>query len=332
MSRTCKPLFVSCGILLCAAAPLHAQVSFNVNHEVFVPGGVATIPGQTVDYDGITTFVNGAATILSANVDCRINVAGCTQTPVIVNPPSSSPLSGVSYIAAADAVPYASTVSMSVTGAPTTALTAPLSIGVTAGDFTQLSIHYSGIAPAPTGGAVVEVSYFLNTTLTDNTTGSVADTSGAYASLSIMDPATYNPTLDANGLPSMSLPFLAESSQGNLFASGAPSFLEESDQVALSVDHSYLVELFAQAGVALPAGSTDDLSVTLSAFADPTFSIDAAWLAANPQYAASDFTITQIPSTTPVAVPEPPVVWLLFTGFGAVALCTRGRRRRALAR
>jgi hypothetical protein len=220
---------------------------------------------------------------------------------------------------------------MSVTGAPATALTAPLSIGVTAGDFTQLSIVYSGIAPAPTG-AVVEVSYFLNTTLTDNTTGSVADTSGAYASLSIMDPATYNPTLDANGLPSMQLPFLAESSQGNLFASGAPSSLGESDLVALSVDHSYLVELFAQAGVALPAGSTDDLSVTLSAFADPTFSIDAAWLAANPQYAASDFTITQIPNTTPVAVPEPPVVWLLFAGFGAIALSIRDRRRRAPAR
>ncbi len=331
MSRTCKPLFVSCGILLCAAAPLHAQVSFNVNHEVFVPGGVATIPGQTVDYDGITTFVNGAATILSANVDCRINVAGCTQTPALAVPPPASPLSGVSDSAAATAVPYASSGAMSVPGAPTTALAAPLSIGVTAGDFTQLSVVYGGSAVAPTD-IVVDVGYVLNTTLTDNTTGSVADTSGAYASLSIMDPATFNPTLDANGLPSMQLPLLAESSQGNLFASGAPSSLDELDPVTLTAGHSYLVEVFAQAGVALPAGSTDDLSVTLSAFADPTFSIDAAWLAANPQYAASDFTITQIPSTTPVAVPEPPVVWLLFAGFGAVALCTRGRRRRALAR
>lgn len=324
MSRISKSLIVSFGIALGAAAPLHAQVVTNVTSELFAPGGLAP-----VDYAGVTSAVNGVGTFPfpSFQVSCLVATAtGCTQGPVAAtaNLTGVSLVTGVSYSTTANAFTNSSTVSMSVTGTPAATPTGPLSVGVTAGDFRPLELTYSGSLPAPTG-VVLDVLYSLNTTLTDNTTGSTADTSGSLASVSVMDPATYNPTLDANGLPTIELPFQATASQGNLYASGAPSSLGGIGLFTAAVDHLYWVEDFAQAGVSLPTGSTDDLDVTLSASADPTFSIDAAWLAANPQYTASDFSITQ--AASPVAVPEPPVVWLLLAGLGAVTVTLRGRRK-----
>jgi hypothetical protein len=79
-------------------------------------------------------------------------------------------------------------------------------------------------------------------------------------------------------------------------------------------------------------GSTDNaphdysgLDLAFSAFADPTFALNAAWAAANPELAANA-TINRQFNGMPVPVPEPGIVLLLMTSL-ALLLVPRARSR-----
>jgi len=100
--------------------------------------------------------------------------------------------------------------------------------------------------------------------------------------------------------------------------------MNQTTPVTLGLNHSYLVELFLQGGAFLDPGSTDLLSVAFSAMADPTFSVDPGWLAANPEYSASEFTISQ--DYNPSPVPLPPTAWLMLSGLFGLGAVARTRR------
>jgi len=77
------------GVLMIAlGSPLHAQVSYNFTHDIYAPAGVATVPGQTVDYDLVLTNPGtNVPTFESYQAACgnyQVSL-GCTQsslTPV----------------------------------------------------------------------------------------------------------------------------------------------------------------------------------------------------------------------------------------------------------
>jgi hypothetical protein len=318
-------------LLIVMGAPLHAQVTYNFTHDVLAPGGMPTVPGQTVDYELVVANpTSSSPTFESYQAACGNYQAslGCTQsasTPVSASQAPTTPtgLPGWNYSYSLGSGGGSASFSVSVTGSTASPPTGLTGIGVTMGEFQQLNIAYTGGAPAP-GTIGMDVTYNLSTGLTDNSVGSSGRTIGANSSLAIEDPATFNPTLDASGFPSIGFVMGATASQGNQFGTGAPASLNQTSPVTLSLNHPYWVELFLQGGAFLNPGSTDALSVNFSAMADPTFSVDPDWLKDNPQYTASDFTISQ--DFNPSPVPLPPTAWLMLGGLIGLGAVARTRR------
>lgn len=291
----------------------------------FVP-----VPGQTVSYlSAVVQSGTSNTTFLQGIAACGISQSGCTQGPGsvhVLSPNTAVPalyglnetliLNGGDNLDSADFVLAGSTAGLPATGITTDVL-------AEANDLQQLQINYNGPLPAP-ATIGVDISYSLSSEiqdLYDIEPNPFLYSLGADASVSVLDPATYDPTGGA-------LPF--EGSIQEVFGAWADNgaVLNQTSILSLTPDKPYWVE--QDTGVSFfglePMLNGDAFIYNLSALADPTFSIDPTWLVQNPEY-AGDITISQqFNSGTPVPEPE---TWLLFAAVLPGLLCAARLRKRA---
>jgi hypothetical protein len=292
--------------------------------------GFAGTPGQAMTYiDGF----DGQPRV----VDCAVLAGACTQStgqPLSLTTTSTGPGNFVSTrtgTAGADQVSVSG--SLACTGACAT--TAGTNLGsIMAGDFQQLMITSALETPIE---IQLDITYSLLTTFVDNSVGVTgAYRPGVLAFAYVGEASSYHEgggiVVGPNGQLtidpfSLFMEFYAVAGAGipvttNPLPDPGSSVVNTTQAFTLLTDTPYWVGLAASlTTVFMQSADYSGLDLSYSAFADPTFSVNAAWAAQNPTLAAGlSLSRAYNGQPSPMSVPEPSAALLLATGVGLLML------------
>jgi hypothetical protein len=329
-------------LLMGFAAQANAQIPTLPETTVGIKttGGIVTVPNQTVSSVGQNAGNAAGQTIPTQQiVACMFITAGCTQGPGPVTMSFTqqpvSVLPGVSVTFNANALGnsvYAqATYTAGTTNLPVPPPGATYALGGgtnyilnASGSDDQLNILYTGGLPLP-ANVGVDMNYTIAANVQDNSTGAAASSDSYVAEIvALLSVADWNTLQAPSGSIFATGTGYEVATDAGTSLSGFPSSdtLSGPDLLTLAVDTPYVVSPELGLGFYLGGGDFSGLDVTVMGSVDPTFTIDPNWLAENPEYTASDFTISLVSTTT---VAEPPSVALF--ALGAAGLVLFGRRR-----
>jgi hypothetical protein len=313
-----------------SAQSANALVILNRDQQALFPFGSQPLPagfngeaGQTMSV--VTTFGSPAI------VDCAVLVGACTQSTGGVASTSSAAIPGtgvsVELTAAAGGDAVRADVRETCTSSCVTSTTTQPAVA----DYQHLMLALAG--PTLPEFVDVDVTFTLDSSFVDNSTVGMTSpyAASAISSLLVGQASTYN-TSGPGGIGAI---FAALDAQviagvdisGNLTAN--ESLVGVTQTIHLRPNEDYWVRMMARSvtfffefGVPGPAHDYTGLDLSFSMFADPTFALNAAWAAANPQLAAN-VTIGRQFNGMPVSVPEPATALLLVTSLALLPLFRR---------
>jgi hypothetical protein len=331
MPRLTSRLAVLVVSIAASAQSANALVVLNLDRQALfpfasqpLPAGFNGVAGQTMSV--VTPF--GAPAV----VDCAILVGACTQSTGAIASTTSAAIPGTAVSVAVTAAAGGDAVRADVRETCTSSCVTATTTQPTVADYQHLMVTLAG-ASVPEF-IDVDVTFTLASSFVDNST--VAPTSpysaSAISQLFVYEASTYavSPT---NGTASIFAAFDAQviagrDISGNVTANESLVGVTQTLHLRPNADYwvgmaARTVTFFFQFGSPAPAQDYSGLDLSLSAFADPTFALNAAWAAANPQLAANVAIGRQF-NGMPVSVPEPGTTLLLMTWL-ALLLLVRAR-------
>lgn len=332
MLRFTSRLAVLVVSIAAAAQSANAGVVLTVDQQIgllFVsqplPAGFDDVADQTMSV--VTPFG------VPAIVDCAILTGACTQSTGSITSTTSAAIPGTEISVAVTAGAGGDAVSADVRETCTSSCVTNASTQPGVSDFQHLMVSLAG--PSAPEFVDVDVTFTLISSFLDNSTVPATSpySASAISALFVGEASTY--TSGPGG--SIFTPFAAivtagRDVSGNVTAN--ESLVDATQTIRLRPNADYWVGLtartvtwFFQFGGSGPVGPQDysGLDLSFSAFADPTFTLNAAWAAANPELAAN-LTIDRQFNGMPVSVPEPGTALLLVTSL-ALLLISRARSR-----
>jgi hypothetical protein len=320
-----------------SAQSANALVILNLDRQASIqfagqplPAGFNGVAGQTMS--AVTPY--GAPAI----VDCAILIGACTQSTGGIAATSAGLVPGTGVSVEVTAAVGGDAVQADIRETCTSSCVTNTSAQLAVSDYQHLMVALAG--PSLPEFIDLDVTFTLASSFVDNST--VAATSpyavSAISSLLVGQASTYNTSgpggvgaifaaLDATVIAGRDI-------SGNVTAN--ESLVGVTQTIHLRPNEDYWVQMMArsvtfffQFGVPGPAHDYSGLDLSFSAFADPTFALNAAWAAANPQLAAN-VTIGRQFNGMPVSVPEPGTALLLVTSLASLVLFRKRFARRGV--
>jgi hypothetical protein len=339
MLRLTSRLAVLVVSIAASAQSANALVILNFDQQALfpftqpLPAGFNGVPGQTM---GVVTPY-GAPNI----VDCALIVGACSQSTGGIASTSSALIPGTGVSVAMEATTGGDTVRADVRETCTSSCVTSVSTQTSVADYQHVMAALAG--PIIPEFVDIDVTFTLASSFVDNST--VAATSpyaaSAISSLFVGEASTYtvSPT---NGTASIfaaldAQVIAARDISGNVTANESLVGVTQTIHLRPNADYwvgmmAKSVTFFFQFGMPGPAQDYTGLDLSFSMFADPTFALNAAWAAANPELAAN-VTIGRQFNGMPVSVPEPATTLLLLTSLAFLLFFrVRSRATRQLIR
>jgi len=311
---------VTCGFIASAQA-----ITIQLDTTALTPNLLTPLPpsmfapGQALDMAEIG--VGPTATSFTSITDCLLMLSGCTQSigsvsTLVDTAYSNGFVATTAAIAGGDVATVAATIQCPAT------CSSNAFVNAQALDLQQFIISDG---TGTLGNSVdIDVTFSLAAFFENNSSPPAAANQlvfGAGSQLWIGDPATFSQSPLSYGR--LSAPFMAAAVATT--SSSSDVALDTVQTVSLEINKPYWLGLVAGYSLGLTAGDYTGFNATMGGFVDPTFAVNADWVAANPDLAPR-ITIERT-LNAPAAVPEPSSVALLGAGLAVLLNATRRRGR-----